>query len=854
MKYFIIALILFVSSLNASPYIRSIRLGSYTTESAAKKTVKEAQKFLERDKKMREYQKKYNFHFTIIPAKNYFLVALEPLRDKKVVQEMLDTLRKKYKSAYPKKLTSLPKDFQKQKEKQHSRTIQKPKATKEINTTVASVKKVQQKTPVAVEEKVQKVLEKPQKRKEDFGTIVIPLLAVAVFMSVALFIIVFLLMRKNTRLRQKNEMMVFDLSNKTRSLQAKEKILSHVSHELRNPLASVLGLSQLILENDLPLFQKENVQNIEQSAEKALEIIDDILNISKINAGELRIENKEFNINTMLEDVLNTTYLQAKHNNVDVILDVAENVPARIISDSLRLGQVIINLLSNAIKFSKNGTVYLKVIKKEIRAQSVILEFSVSDDGIGMTQEQLERIFDSYVQAEESTSREFGGTGLGLAISKELIEKMGGKIKVRSQKDVGTTFVFSVEARLFDMENKRHYHLPSKEYLHKNVLIVENSNKNVIALLRAFRYFKYKTHVIPSLDENILREGTKYDIIIINQTQIDEKAIEKLQKMHFTNRAKTKIILTTYRFTKIDEEIMEKLDISAYLKIPFTQQNVLESLIGMYDAKEVNPAPTLQTTKEKLKKLSLTKILVAEDNVLNHKVLAGLLEKTGAEVTFVTNGQEVISLIKKGNQYSLILMDIEMPVVNGFDAALEIRKDKKNNAIPIIALSAKNDTASQERAFAVGMQAYLTKPISLDDFYNKIYDVVSHEVKINVDKNEKNRESKEELSTLRELGKFQGEDKFYTSLLRDFQTMYAHATESLHRLVKGQKYKEAIMLVRDIKDVSLNIGAYTLAESAAGLEYELERQEYSKILKVFQDFEAHFLQLLGEIERYLEKK
>ena len=676
-----------------------------------------------------------------------------------------------------------------------------------------------------------------------------------VFITVALGVWLLVVIRKNGQLKNKHELLSMELFNEQRKLEAREKILSHVSHELRNPIASIMGLSQLILENELPAFEKENVLHIEESAEKALEIINDILNISKINAGELHIESREFNINTMIEHVLSSTYLQAKHNNVEVLLEIDESVPANIIGDSLRLGQVLINLLSNAIKFSENGTVYLKVNKKETRAQSVILEFSVVDDGIGMTKEELERVFGSYIQAESSTSREFGGTGLGLAISKELVEKMGGRIKVRSQKGVGSTFVFTIEAGVFDIENKRNYHLPSKEYLNKNVLIVESLNKNVIALLRAFRYFRYKTDVVSSLEEKSLQEDVRYDIVVINQIQLNEDAIKKLQKMHFHNRTKTRIILTTYRFTKVDDTVMEKLDIAGILKIPFTQQNVLDILVNMYEVKEFKEPRSVNATQSKIKELHSKKILVAEDNKLNHKVLAGLLEKTGATVSFVSNGAELLQLIKKGNRYDLILMDIEMPVVNGYDATVEIRKDRSNDNTAIIALSARTDAESIEKAFSVGMQGYLKKPISLDEFYKSIYDALSKRKTIHRDENLEITDGDEsELTVLKGLGKFEDADEFYKSLLKDFLKMYKNASESFREFIRDEKYKEGIILARDIKEVSLNIGAYGVCESAAALEYELVHGSQEKILKSFEDFKMHFLRLLSEIELYLEEK
>ena len=864
MKY--IVLLFLISTLLNAQYIRSIRLGSFLTESKAQRTLKEAQKFLYSYDEMRKYQQEYNFRLKVQKSKQYYLVVLEPVTDREVLQKLLDILRLKYKSAYPKKLKSLPlPSVEKNITNEKKQSLLKKKiVTKEQRKPVSekkiiTLKKLPEKniTKAVMQKPIVKKTERTAVKKNEHPFIIAMMIAILVLILIVIALGIWLLrvLRKKRELQNNNEMLSSELFDVKKRLETKEKILSHVSHELRNPIASIMGLSELILENELPAFERENVEHIEESAEKALEIVNDILNISKINSGELQIETREFNLNTMIEHVLSSTYLQAQHNNVEVLLEIDDAVPANIIGDSLRLGQILINLLSNAIKFSEHGTVTLKVNKKETRAQSVVLEFSVVDDGIGMTQEELERVFDSYIQAESSTSREFGGTGLGLAISKELVEKMGGAIRAHSQKDVGSTFIFTIEAGVFDSENKRNYRLPSKECLNKNVLIVESLQKNVIALLRAFRYFKYKTYVVASLDESILREEVEYDIIVINQTQLNESTVKRLQKMHFNNRTKTRIIVTTYRFTKVDKKIMEDLDVAGVLKIPFTQQNVLDILTDIYGVKKSKEVHGVSATQKKIQELHSKNILIAEDNKLNHRVLEGLLEKIGATVSFVNNGAELLKLIKKGYRYDLILMDIEMPVVNGYEATIEIRKDRNNDHTAIIALSAKTDDASIEKAFSVGMQGYLKKPLSIDEFYKTIYEALSHRKTIHRDKSIENIKPNDgELTVLKGLGKFEDADEFYKSLLNDFLKMYADASESFKQLIREQKYKEGIVLARDIKEVSLNIGAYGVCESAAALEYEFAHKSKEKILNSFEEFETHFLRLLREIELYLDEK
>lgn len=869
MKFIVLILLIWSLTLEASGYIRSIRLGSFTNEAAAQATLHEAKKFLYSHKKFKNVAKKYHYKFKIKQSRGYYLLVLEPITDRHIVQELLDTLREKYPSTYPKRLKSMPKDEQNI-ELLFQGYKNQSTAAKEVNKRpkdeVKKVKIDKKSAPVPVQKMTQKGPEpkKPVQPKptlvntvDNSNTQTKEFVILSVILAVVIFfllIVIIVLKRKNKSLKNKNEMMLFDVSNKTRKIHDKEKLLAHVSHEIRNPISTVLGLSQLILENDLPAFQKENVRNIENSSQKALELINNILNASSISRASVKVEYAEFNINSMLEHVLSNIYLQAKHNNVDVMLDIDEKVPSMVVGDSLHLGQVLINLLSNAVKFSPNGDVTLKIRKKEIYAWSVLLEFSVIDNGIGMSQQELENIFKTDLGSDDSLAQGYGTSGIGMSISKELVEKMGGKIKVRSQKNSGTTFVFTLEVQVKDVENQRNYHLPSEDYLNKNILIVESSNKNVISFLRAFRYFKYKTHVVPSIDSLILHEMMKFDIIVINQAQLSEDAIQKLQKMHFKNRAKTRIVLAAYRFTKIDDEVIEKLDISGFLKIPFTQQNVLDLLVDMYGVRQLNESVNINAIKEKLQAMDKKKILIAEDNILNHKVFSGLLAKTGIEMSFVTNGQEVLNLIKKGIKYDLILMDINMPVIDGYDATIEIRKDEKNNSIPIIGLSVNSSSEAIDKAFAVGMQGYISKPIVLDDFYKKIYDALAHEIKVNIDKRVEKKDAKSQLTTIKELEKLSGEDKFYKSLLVDFEKIYAKSASSLGTMIRENKYSEAIVLTKDIKDVALNIGAYTLCESATALEYALEREDSAMILKALNEYEEHLSKLLIELDEYLVQK
>jgi len=513
------------------------------------------------------------------------------------------------------------------------------------------------------------------------------------------------------------------LSQLNTEMQIKEEFLCHTSHELRTPMTSIIGLTKLVLDGDLSSIQKDYIQKIETSSNNLLNIVNDILDISKIQAGELKIEQREFNINDILDYVISIISMQAKNNNIKILMNVDTDVPSRIVGDSLRLGQVLINMLANSVKFTKDGEVSLNVKKLSSSGDSISLKFIVSDTGIGMTQTQVNTIFKSYTQANESTSRKFGGTGLGLAISKKLIEMMGGSIKVESKKDVGTSFIFDIEFLLRDPQNKRQYRLPSANLLNKNILIVDSSNKNLISLMQGLGYFNYKTQSIPSFEEGTLENDKIFDIIIIEQSKLTKSAIEIVKNIKIKNE--TKIVVLSELYSVINNDILNDLNIDAYLKTPFTQQNLLNLVGELYAPTKHNTRIIKKHPKDKLMQMSGKKILVAEDNELNHKLIKGLLDKTGIELTFVLDGEEVLELIDKGIEFDLILMDINMPKMGGHEATREIRKNSKYNNLPILALTADAMDESIEEALSSGMQGHLSKPIIIDIFYKKIFDALN---------------------------------------------------------------------------------------------------------------------------------
>ncbi len=856
-----IIFIFFTTFLQAE-YLRSIRVGSFKTMNDAQSALGKLKSFASSHENLVSLQDEWEFKYKARKSGKYYITLIEPFTNRQVLQESLDTLRLEYKDVYVTRLKSIFKDKAKIIPKTESFKVEKIEEkeyiTKEIQEIQRMIEKDVEVFENAVAKPVQVKISKPiSELPIESNSFLYKLLFLLSLVVIGILLgVVFLLKREKEEYSNTHIITNAKLDQLNTQMQEKEKFLAHTSHELRTPMTSIIGLTHLVLESKLSSVQKDYIQIIQSSSENLLNIINDILDISKINAGELQIEKAEFNINDILEYVLNTISIQAKNNHINISMNIQNDVPSRIVGDSLRLGQVLINLLSNSVKFTKDGDVTLNVQKIATYGDSLTLEFSVSDTGIGMSEIQVEHIFEVYSQADKTISRKFGGTGLGLAISKQLVEMMNGKINVRSEKGVGTTFTFSITFKIKDSDNKRQYRLPSSTLLNKRVLIVESSNKSVISLIRTLGYFNYKTHSIPSFEEAVLEENIEFDIVIINQVKLTKFAINKLKEMQ--NIKRYKIVVLSELYSGISSNSLKELKIDAYLKTPFTQQNILNMIVELYVTKKTSSSNKKGTNKDKLKNIGAKKILVAEDNEVNHKVIKGLLADTKIELTFVTDGYQVLEKLKEKQNFNLILMDINMPKLDGYQTTLEIRKNESYNKIPILALTADVTDDAIAKSFSLGMQGHIAKPIIIDLFYKKIYDILKKPIIENSLSSPKKILNKsnnelEELSASIGLKRCNDDKDFYKSILKDFKVRYANSASTIEQLCLDSDFKQARKLAVDIKDISLSIGAYNLCESASMMEYEFEKGSRSNWKKLIGFYSISLNKLFKDLDNYLKQ-
>ena len=525
----------------------------------------------------------------------------------------------------------------------------------------------------------------------------------------------------NSRLVEANTNMlhqrVSELDNTIQTIEysreTKDQFFANVSHEIRTPINAVIGLSHILLDTDIDAKYLDYVSKIETSGNLILNIVNDILDFSKIEAGKLSVENIDFNINTVLDNVSTMVDFKAYEKRIELIFDIDESVPAIMKGDPLRLSQILINLMTNAVKFTHEGEVILKAKLLPFEEGKQLIEFCISDTGIGIKPENITNLFQTFTQADSTTSRNFGGTGLGLTISKQLVELMGGDISVTSQFGKGSQFTFTVETTMVDIDVNS-YSLPSQKLKNKKVLIVDKSIQTKKALERMLHYFGYITLEASSVND-LMAHIKEHDFDILF---IDYKLAMECKVKITKEECRAKIVLMHHTIEVSDEKTFNKIDVDAHLIKPFNHQIIFGTILKIFGEERVSDISTdTFVSKKNLKSIGGSHILMAEDNQINQSVVIALLEDTGINMTIAENGQELLDKIDTIDPVDLILMDLEMPVLDGYETTKLLREESKYDDIPIIALSGNTTAKDKEDVRKIGMHDHLGKPMDVNAFY-----------------------------------------------------------------------------------------------------------------------------------------
>ncbi len=642
---------------------------------------------------------------------------------------------------------------------------------------------------------------------------------------------------------------------------AKSAFLANMSHEIRTPMNAVIGLNRLLERTKLTDQQKDYVNKSKRASENLLGIINDILDFSKIEAGKLVIENIQFDLDDVIENISSVIGIKAFEKEIEFVVVNNYKNQNLLYGDPLRLGQVILNLTNNAIKFTPKGQVSLKI--KEVYNNNSIcsIEFSVNDTGIGMTKEQLDILFESFVQADTSTTRKFGGTGLGLAISKNLAAQMGSKIDVKSEYGIGSTFSFTLTFKIGDKIEEKNIVIPENLSNLKVMVIDDDSASREISNIY-LEEMGITCTVVSSGIKAISLIDDSYDVIILDWSMPVMNGSETWIKIksNFENNLPKVILMTAYASSDVVQQANE-IGIDVIIPKPVNKIMLYNAIMEVFGEEHyINLTTAEKEIISGLSKIRGAHILVAEDNEINQLVIKETLENEGFIVDIAENGLICIEMFEKNKYYDLIFMDLQMPIMSGIIATSKLR-EKGYTSIPIIALTADVMTGVKDKVITSGLNGVVGKPFNLDELFSTLVkwidaSKINRELKDKQRKPQKNQQvdlsSLERFDVSNVLQRIGNKSNTYINILMRYKEKYENFTDYIIELNSNNETIKIKQELHTFKGASGNIGALESHSIVKNLESTYSDSMDISAISDFSSLSRSLASDIDEINKFLK--
>jgi len=662
---------------------------------------------------------------------------------------------------------------------------------------------------------------------------------------------------------------------------AKSDFLANMSHEIRTPMNVIIGMTYLLQQTNLTNKQIEYMKKIQISSSTLMNIINDILDFTKIEAGKLLIEYNEFELNYILNNVAKLIALKADVKNLELIFDTSPRIPVLIKSDPLRLTQILLNLTDNAIKFTETGEI---VVKTELLKQTknyCWLQFSVKDTGIGLTQEQIKLLFSKFSQADSSITRKYGGTGLGLAISKKLANLMGGAMWVESEPSKGSTFYFTIKAGK-SFSKLREFVIPTLSLKRLNVLIIDDNKTNCEVLKSYLESFSFTAKTANSGKQGIDllqtadESNAAFELALVDWKMPEMDGIEtalQIKSNKFIKKKPIIIMITAYNREKVFR-MAKKIGLEGVLEKPVTQSILYDTIMKVFGQKvqKISKQERINGLISKdLKKIKNSHILLVEDNELNQQIIQEILNNEDIQVSIAKDGNIAVQMVKESldnNSYDAVLMDLQMPEMDGYEATKLIRQDPRFNELPIIAMTADAIIGVKEQCHEAGMNDYIAKPVEPLSLFRILIKWIKPD-KLRTKSSKPLKKEKTSLSKtklLEQLKEINGLEiekglkhmnfnpELYKKTLLMFHKNFRNFVTDFETALTESDPQLAKRLVHTLKGITGNIGATTIYSMVLDFENKFSSGYSMNLKQDLYELSNKLEQLFQEIKKFEKKQ